>query len=85
MNEIMPVLKDEEMIEVIYMAIEAPDKGNDEGWKNKERFRTVAKAQRDADRKWMVKRIQEIIEKRPWNQEAALRGLLQALKEATDG
>lgn len=39
------LLTDEEIKEVIYMAIEIPDKDNDEGWKNKQRFQAVAKAQ----------------------------------------
>jgi len=39
------VMNEGQLIEVIYMAIETPDKDNDEGWKNKQRFRAVAKVQ----------------------------------------
>ena len=39
------VMNEEQLIEVIYLAIETPDKDADEGWKNKERFKAVCKAQ----------------------------------------
>jgi len=57
-----PVLSKEQLIEVIYMAIETPDRYNDEGWKNKQRFNAVSKAQNDADHKHYQGIIREIFE-----------------------
>ncbi len=39
------VMGEGELIEVIYLAIETPDKDADGSWKNKERFRAVSRAQ----------------------------------------
>lgn len=39
------VMSEEQLIEVIYLAVETPDKDADGGWKNKERFRAACKAQ----------------------------------------
>ena len=39
------VMSEGQLIEVIYLAVEVPDKDADESWKNKERFRAVCRAQ----------------------------------------
>lgn len=74
MNEIMPVIEIPKAFDFIEEDAEAYVEGYEEG----------AKAQNKADRKWMVECTQEIIEEKSCNQEAALRRLLQALKEAID-
>ncbi len=78
MNEIMPVIGDEELL-IICFHPSLDDRGTLETAKD------IAKAQSKADRKWMIDHIKEIIEEKSFNQEAALRRLLQALEEAIDG
>ena len=80
MNEIMPVIGDEELL-IICFHPSLDDRGTLETAKD------IAKAQRDADRKWMVRWLEEN-RAREYDKGALWHCIpdkaLQALKEAID-
>lgn len=51
------VMKEDQLIEVIYFAIESPDRDADEGWKNKQRFKAVVQAQAKISFKAGIKEV----------------------------